>query len=77
MLLTRQIISKISLAKNMSGAALERIIANNKVAEQSLEALKREVIAEKHCTSEIKVLTIFYAIFSSSQHSAMSILIGK
>lgn len=28
----------------MSSAALERIIANNKLAEQSLDALKREVM---------------------------------
>lgn len=54
MLLTRQLISRISLAKNMSGAALERIVANNKVAEQSLEALKREVIIQNTRTARPK-----------------------
>lgn len=31
----------------MSGSALERIIANNKIAEQTLEALKREVSVDE------------------------------
>lgn len=44
-MLSRQIIIKnIQLARIMSGSALDRIIANNLIAERSLEALKREVI---------------------------------
>lgn len=43
-MLTRQIFKSIRIAKTMSGSALERIIENNKNAERTLDALKREVI---------------------------------
>lgn len=46
-MLTRQIISSLRFTQKMSGNQLERIMANNKIAEQTLEALKREVIAGK------------------------------
>lgn len=47
-MLTRQFIRGIYLSQKMSGSVLERIIANNKIAEQSLDALKREVIKQCH-----------------------------
>lgn len=61
-MLTQQIVRNIRVARIMSGSALERIMANNKIAEQSLDALKREVIVQHRRQIVFHLLTKFYAI---------------
>ncbi|CRK88980.1 CLUMA_CG002647, isoform A [Clunio marinus] len=55
-MLTRQIINKLYFAQKMSGNILERVIANNKIAAQSLEALKREFssLKDEYITKKIE-----------------------
>lgn len=54
MLLTRQLVKSFHFSRIMSGGALERIIANNRIAEQTLEALKREVMLNVRCMVRCK-----------------------
>lgn len=48
----------------MSCSALERIIANNKIAEETLEVLKREVSPLNHLKFDGKSFNQKYALFA-------------
>lgn len=76
-MLTRQLVRIITNRRIMSGSALERIIANNRIAEQTLEALKREVslVKQKRRRSS-KFLTKSYTT-CSSQPSRMNTSVGR
>lgn len=60
---TRPVINSFRLSRIMSGNALERIIVNNKLAEQTLEALKREVSAEIRRQSSNQIYATFFVVF--------------
>ena len=45
-------------ATKMNSAALERILANNLLAEQTLQALKREVCIIYRCITKLRIVTM-------------------